>query len=42
MSGGYVIIGEVETGVWEENFLSNFVYDYDHEERIKIPPQTKE
>jgi len=31
----------VETRVWEERVLGNFCYDYDHEERIKIPPQTK-
>ena len=41
MSGGCVIIGEVETSVWEESIIDKFVYDYDHEERVKIPPQTK-
>jgi len=41
MSGGCIIIGGAESSVWEEKMLDNFCYDYDHEERIKIPPQTK-
>ena len=41
MSGGCVIVGGVESHVWEEEIQGNFVYDYDHEEKIKIPPQTK-
>ena len=33
-------IGDMETSVWEEKIIDNFVYDYNHKERIKIPPQT--